>query len=178
MFDDRSSEGMAFNWRGPLLAAGIFAAMFAILLLMSHQNQSNMSVMGCRLRKDPYGTSLLFDSYGRAGYEVHRSQDEDFLSDQNPLRTTAFFIGGNSSGDWEMKKGNVPAVEKFRGRLEDFLARGGRVVLVAPAWKLKSESQGWEVENKWNQTPHESGPTWISPDPGAMPPATRKMFLT
>jgi hypothetical protein len=31
---------MALNWRGPLLAAGIFAAAFAILLLMAHQNQS------------------------------------------------------------------------------------------------------------------------------------------
>ncbi len=34
MFDNRSSEGMVLNWRGPLLAAGIFATVFAILLLM------------------------------------------------------------------------------------------------------------------------------------------------
>jgi hypothetical protein len=60
--------------------------------------------------------------------------------------------------------------------VEDFLARGGRVVLVAPAWKLKSETQGWEVEDKWNQTPHESGPTWISPDPGAMPAGSEKVL--
>ena len=177
MFDNRPREGMVLNWRGPLLAAGIFAAVFAILLLMARQNQSNTSDMGSSLREDPYGTSLLFDSYGRAGYQVKRSQDEDSLSDENALRTTAFFIGGHSSYDSKMERGNLPTAEKFGTRVEDFLARGGRVVLVAPAWKLKSESQGWEVENKWNQTPHESGPTWISPDPGAMPAGSEKMYL-
>jgi hypothetical protein len=174
VFDNRSGEGIVLNWRGPLLAAGIFAAVFAILLLMARQNQSNTSDMGSSLREDPYGTSLLFDSYGRAGYQVKRSQDEDFLSDENALSTTAFFIGGHSF-DW--KRGILPSREKFGRRVEDFLARGGRVVLVAPAWKLKSETQGWEVENKWNQTPHESGPTWVSPDPSAMPAGSEKMFL-
>jgi len=176
MFDNRSGEGMVLNWRGPLLAAGVFAAVFAILLLMARQNQSNTSDMGSSLREDPYGTSLLFDSYGRAGYQVKRSQDEDSLSDENALSTTAFFIGGHAF-DWRMESGNLPSGEKFGRRVEDFLARGGRVVLVAPAWKLKSETQGWEVENKWNQTPHESGPTWISPDLGAMPAGSEKMFL-
>ncbi len=176
MFDNRSGEGIVLNWRGPLLAAGIFAAVFAILLLMARQNQSNTSDMGSSLREDPYGTSLLFDSYGRAGYQVKRSQDEDSLSDENALSTTAFFIGGHAF-DWRMESGNLPSGEKFGRRVEDFLARGGRVVLVAPAWKLKSETQGWEVENKWNQTPHESGPTWISPDLGAMPAGSEKMFL-
>jgi len=176
MFDDKSGEGMVLNWRGPLLAAGIFAAVFAILLLMARQNESKTSDMGSSLREDPYGTSLLFDSYGRAGYQVKRSQDEDTLSDENAFRTTAFFVGGHSF-DWTMERGNLSSGAKFGRRMEDFLARGGRVVLVAPAWKLKSESQGWEVENKWNQTPHESGPTWISPDPGAMPAGSEKMFL-
>ena len=176
MFDNKSGEGIVLNWRGPLLAAGIFAAVFAILLLMARQNQSNTSDMGSSLREDPYGTSLLFDSYGRAEYQVKRGQDEDSLSDENALSTTAFFIGGHSF-DWRMDRGNPPSGEKFGRQVEDFLARGGRVVLVAPAWKLKSETQGWEVENKWNQTPHESGPTWISPDPGAMPAGSEKMFL-
>jgi hypothetical protein len=45
MFDNRSGEGRVLNWRGLLLAAGIFAAVFAILLLMAHQNQSNTSDM-------------------------------------------------------------------------------------------------------------------------------------
>jgi hypothetical protein len=177
MFDNWSGDGVVLNWRGPVLAAGIFAAVFAILLLMAHQNQSNTSDMGSSLREDPYGTSLLFDSYGRAGYEVKRSQDEDSLPDQNALRTTAFFIGGHSSDDWKIAGGKPPTGEKFRGRVEDFLARGGRVVLIAPAWKLKSESQGWEVESEWYQTPHESGPSWISPDPGAMPAGSEKMYL-
>jgi hypothetical protein len=177
MFDNRSGEGIVLNWRGPLLAAGIFAVVFAILLLMARQNQSNTSDMGSSLREDPYGTSLLFDSYRRAGYQVKRSQNEDSLSDENALRATAFFIGGGSVDDWGMERGNLPSGEKFRRRVEDFLARGGRVVLVAPAWKLKSESQGWEVESKWNQTPHESGPTWISPSPGAMPAGSEKMYL-
>jgi len=176
MFDNRSGEGMVLNWRGPLLAAGVFAALFATLLLMARQNQSNTSDMGSSLREDPYGTSLLFDSYGRAGYQVKRSQDEDSLSDENALSTTAFFIGGHSF-EWRVESGNLPSGEKFGRRVEDFLARGGRVVLVAPAWKLKSESQDWEVENTWDQTPHESEPTWISPDPGAMPAGSEKMYL-
>jgi len=176
MFDNRSGEGMVLNWRGPLLTAAIFAATFAILLLMAHQNQSNTSDMGSSLREDPYGTSLLFDSYARAGYQVRRSQDEDSLSDENALSTTAFFIGSHSF-DWTMESGNFASEERFRTRLERFLARGGRVVLVAPAGKLTSESQGWEVENKWNQTPNDSGPTWISADPGAMPADSEKMYL-
>jgi hypothetical protein len=177
VFDNRSSEGMALNWRGPLMAAGFFAAVFAILLLMAHQNQSNTSDMGSSLREDPYGTSLLFDSYARAGYQVKRSQEKDSLSDENASRTTAFFIGGYPSDDWKMEEKKLQIGEKFRGRLEDFLARGGRVVLVAPTWELKSKSQDWEVENQWNKAPHKSEPSWISPDSGAMPTHSEKMYL-
>ncbi len=176
MFDSKSQGGMALNWRGPLLAAGIFAAAFAILLVMAHQNESNTSDMGSSLREDPYGTSLLFDSFARAGYQVNRSQDEDTLTDQNAGKTTAFFIGGDPFGDWE--NGNRdPAVGKLSGRLEKFLSSGGRVVLIQPNGKLKSKSQGWEVENIWNKTPHESGPTWISPDVGEMPAGSEMMYL-
>src|ERR1700691_772514 len=143
MFERRG--GSRINWRGPLLAAGIFGAAFSIALLMAYQNQSNTSDMGSSLREDPYGASLLFDSYGRAGYQVKRSQDEDSLSDQDASRTTAFFIAGYSPNDWTRNNERLNDGEKFRGRLEDFLARGGRVVLVAPRWELKSQSQGWEV---------------------------------
>jgi hypothetical protein len=177
MFDSRSHRSMVLNWRGPLLAAGIFATVFAILLLMAHQNQSNTSDMGSSLREDPYGTSLLFDSYARAGYQMKRSQDEDSLSDQNAGRTTAFFIGGYPYDDWQSENGKLRTGGKLRGRLEDFLARGGRVVLVQHAWELKSQSQGWEVENKWNETPHGSGPTWISPDLHEMPAGSEMMYL-
>ena len=177
MSDNRSGEGMTVNWRGPLLAAGIFAIVFAILLLMAHQNESNTSDMGSSLREDPYGTSLLFDSYGRAGYEVKHSQDEDSLSDENALSATAFFIGGHSSDDWGAERGRLQVGEKLRARVEDFLARGGRVVLIAPTWKLKSESQGWEVEDRWNQTPHESGPAWIPPDSSTMPAGSENMYI-
>src|SRR5438445_3901702 len=128
--DNRPNGGMVLNWRGPLLAGGIFAAVFAILLLMAHQNQSTTSDMGSSLRDDPYGTSLLFDSYARAGYQVKRSQDEDSLSEQDALKATAFFIGGNSFGDVKIENGEVHIGEKFRARLERFLTRGGRVVLV------------------------------------------------
>jgi len=177
MFDNGSREGMILNWRGPLLAAGIFAGVFATLLLMARQNQSNISDMGSSFREDPYGTSLLFDSYRRAGYQVKRSQDEDSLSDENALSTTAFFIGGRSF-DWTtVERGTLPSGKKFGKRAADFLARGGRVVLVAPAWKLKSESQGWEVENKWDETPHESGPTWLSPYVGTTPSGSERMYL-
>ncbi len=177
MSDGRSHGSMVLNWRGPLLAAGIFAAVFATLLLMAHQNQSTTSDMGSSLREDPYGTSLLFDSYGRAGYQVKRSQDEDSLSDQNAGRTTAFFIGGYPYNDWENGKGKLQSAGKFSGRLEDFLARGGRIVLIQPAWKLKSETQGWEVENKWNETPKKSAPNWISPDLREMPAGSEMMYL-
>src|SRR2546429_7663297 len=118
MFDNRSGEGIVLNWRGPLLAAGIFAAVFAILLLMARQNQSNTSDMGSSLREDPYGTSLLFDSYGRAGYKVKRGQDEDSLSDENALSTTAFFIGGHSL-EWRMARGSLPSGGKFGRRGEE-----------------------------------------------------------
>src|SRR5580700_1701596 len=177
MSDGSSHGSMVLNWRGPLLAAGIFATAFAILLLMAHQNQSTTSDMGSSLREDPYGTSLLFDSYARAGYRVKRSQDEDSLSDQNAESTTAFFIGGLPYNDWESEKGKLQNTGKFGGRLEDFLARGGRVVLIQPAWKLKSGSQGWEVENKWKETRQESGPTWISPDLREMPAGSEMMYL-
>src|SRR6516225_9742033 len=107
MFDNGSDKGMVLSWRGPLLAAAIFAAVFALLLLMAHQNQSNTSDMGSSLRRDPYGTSLLFDSYSRAGYQVERTPDEDSLFDQTASRTTAFFIGGYPYGDWEFDDGNI-----------------------------------------------------------------------
>src|SRR6267378_221894 len=177
MSDSRSKGGMVLNWRGPLLAGGIFAAVFAILLLMAHQNQSTTSDMGSSLREDPYGTSLLFDAYARAGYQVKRSQDEDSLSDQNAEKTTAFLIGGYPYNDWEIQKGNLRSAGKFQGLLEEFLARGGRIVLIQPAWKLKSESQGWEVENNWNETAHESGPTWVSPDLREMQAGSEMMYL-
>ena len=177
MFDSQSGEGMVLNWRGPLLAGGIFAVAFATLLLMARQNESNTSDMGSSLREDPYGTSLLFDSYARAGHQVNRSQDEDSLSDQDALSTTVFFIGGQSSDDWKFEKGQFRVGEKFRVRLEQFLARGGRVVLVAPAWKLKSESQGWEVETKWDKTADDSGPAWISPEGNAMPAGSESMYV-
>jgi len=177
MSENRTGKGVALNWRGPLMVAAIFAAVFAILLLMAHQNQSNTSDMGSSLRQDAYGTSLLFDSYQRAGYQVERSQDEDSLSDQNASSTTVFFIGGSPDDGWEMVNGKVQGVGKFRGRIESFLARGGRVVLIAPRASLKSESQGWEVDNQWPQGLRRSGPTWISPDLRAMPPGSEAMYL-
>ena len=177
MSDNRDAKGSVLNWRGPLLAAAIFAAVFAILLLMAHQNQSNASDMGSSLRQDPYGTSLLFDSYQRAGYQVERGQNEDSLSDQNGSFTTAFFIGGSPDDGWQMVNGKLQSTGKFRGRLEDYFARGGRVVLVAPPWEMKSESQGWEIENQWRQAGHQSGPAWISPDLRAMPAGSEAMYL-
>ena len=178
MSDIRPDKSIVLNWRGPLLAAGIFAAVFAILLVMAHQNESKTSEMGSSLRQDPYGASLLFDSYKRAGYQVKRGQDEDSLSDQDASKTTAFFIGGYSPNDWTTKDGKLQTGSKFRGRLEDFLARGGRVVLVAPRAKLKSRSQGWEVGNKWDRTSQEHTPPGVSPDLRAMPSDSEKMYLS
>src|SRR6185437_9854769 len=176
MSDARMRHGAALNWRGPLLAAAIFAAVFAILLMIAHQNESNTSDMGSSLRQDPYGTSLLFDAYARAGYQVERSEDENSLSDRDASQTTAFFVGGYPDGSSESAKDKVSRGGKFRRRLEDFLARGGRVVLVASPLKLKSQSQGWEIENQWPEVLQDSAPTWISPDI-RMPAGSEKMYL-
>ncbi len=177
MFEGAFSKSLALNWRGPLLAAGIFAAVFAILLLMAHQNQSNTSDMGSSLREDPYGTSLLFDSYARAGYQVKRSQDQDSLAYQDPAKTTAFFIGHYGLGFQGIESENARAVDKFRRRLEDFVSRGGRVVLVGHTGNLRSASQDWEVENNWNHSGQRVGPTWISPDSKVMPTGSEMMYL-
>lgn len=177
MSESTAEKSRVVNWQGPLLAAGIFAAVFAMLLLMAHQNQSNTSDLGSSLREDPYGASLLFDSYRRAGYQVKRGQDEDSLSDQDAAKTTAFFIGGNSPYDWTTNGGRLPSGAKFRERLENFLAHGGRAVLLAPPWKLESKSQGWELESQWEQNPHKSEPAWLSPDSSAMPSDIEKMYL-
>jgi hypothetical protein len=177
MSDDTQGKSIVLNWRGPLLAAGIFAAVFAILLVMAHQNESKTTDMGSSLREDPYGASLLFDAYRRAGYDVKRGQEEDSLSDQDASRTVAFFIGGYSPDDWTKKDGRLQAAAKFRGQLENFLARGGRVVLVEPRWELKSQSQGWKVENEWKRTAQEHTPPSVSPDLRAMPVDSEVMYL-
>jgi hypothetical protein len=177
MSDWRPSKSVALNWRGPLLAAGIFAAVFAILLLMAHQNESKTSDMGSSLREDPYGASLLFDSYRRAGYQVKRGQDEDSLSDQDASRTTAFFIGGYLPYDWTTSNEKFQTGAKFRWRLENFLARDGRVVLVEPRLELKSESQGWEVSNKWGRTEQERSSPRALPDLRTMPADSETMYL-
>src|SRR5215831_17465086 len=107
MSENRSQIRFVLNWRGPLLAAAVFASVFGILLLMAHLNQSNTSDAGSSFRQDPYGTSLLFDSYERAGHKVKRSQDEDLLADQDATRTAAFFIGGYDDADFETRDGKI-----------------------------------------------------------------------
>src|SRR5215469_10806531 len=175
MSDAKPGKSIVLNWRGPLLAAAIFAAVFAVLLIMAHQNESNASDTGSSYREGPYGTSLLFDSYGRAGYQVKRGQDEDSLSDQDASKTTAFFIGGYSPYDWTRNSGKLSGV-RFSKRLEDFLARGGRVVLIDP-WELKSQSQGWEVGKQWERSPHKHTTAWVAPNLGAMPADSERMYL-
>ncbi len=178
MSNGEQGKNTVLNWRGPLLAAGIFAVAFAIVLLMAYQNQSNTSDIGSSLREDPYGSSLLFDSLNRAGYQVKRSQDEDSLSDENAPQTTAFLIGGDSSEEWISEDQKLKSETKLRARLEKFLARGGRVVLVGHAWAMKSESQGWEIDCKWEKTSQASGAAWASPNLHAMPAGSEMMYLT
>ena len=148
MFESRSGKSLALNWRGPLLAAGIFAAVFATLLLMAHQNQSNTSDMGSSLREDPYGTKLLFDSYGRTGYQVKRSQDEDSLADQDAAKTTAFFIGDYASDFSRTEDKNTRMVDKFRRTTGRFsfarrarCAGGARRAAAVPVARLGSRDQ-------------------------------------
>jgi len=196
MSDNRSDQRAVLNWRGPLLAAAVFASVFGILLLMAHLNQSKTSDEGSSFRQDPYGTSLLFDSYERAGYKVKRSQDENSLADQDATRTTAFFIGGYDYGDVETRDGKIVRGGKFHGLLEDFLGRGGRAVLlqrepgvsVASISELegnpKSGGLKWQKEKSWGlekgyDSPGkaESGPAWADPRFPAMPAGSELMYL-
>ena len=126
MSESPSSGPSVLNWRGPLLAAGIFAVVFGLLLLMAHLNQSKTSDEASSFRQDPYGTSLLFDALERSGHRVKRSQDENSLKDQDAAATTAVFIGGYDFFDIETGKGEIIRGAKFHDRLEEFLERGGR----------------------------------------------------
>lgn len=198
MSDERPRERAALNWRGPLLAGAIFAAVFAILLLMAHLNQSRTSDEGSSFRQDPYGASLLFDSYERAGYQVNRSQDEKLLADLDSTRITAFFIGGGYDyGDFETRDGKFIRGEKFHALLEDFLGRGGRAVLLqhAPGVRIapipepesKPDPGGlkWQTEKNWgveityeSSGKDESGPAWAGPGFPAMPAGSEVMYLS
>lgn len=177
MSDGGSAERTVLNWRGPLLAAGIFAVAFAALLLMAHRNQSNASDMGSSLREDPYGTSLLFDAYRRAGYQVTRGQDQDALADLNAANTTAFFIGGTGWGEFKFENGRIRTGGKVLARLEGFMARGGRVVLVDPQGKLKSEAQGWEVRNEWESDKQDFRALWLAPSADVLPSGAESIYL-
>ena len=206
MSNERPRGRTGLNWRGPLLACAIFAVVFAMLLLMAHLNQSRTSDEGSSFRQDPYGASLLFDSYERAGYQLKRSQDERLLADQDATRTTAFFIGGYDYADFEPRDGKFVRGEKFHALLEDFLGRGGRVVLLEhppgvsvasipepedkPNSNHKSEGKGnsgrpkWLTEKNWGldiiyKSPgkDESGPAWAGPGSTAMPAESEMMYL-
>jgi hypothetical protein len=195
MSDNRSGERAPLNWRGPLLAATIFAGVFGILLLMAHLNQSETSDEGSSFRQDPYGTSLLFNSFERAGYQVKRAQDENSLADQDATGTTAFFIGGYNYADVEVREGKFVRGGKFHGLLEDFLGRGGRVVLLhhepgvsvasisEPDGKPKSgpkwqKEKSWGVENGYNSAgKHKFGPAWAAPRFPAMLAGSEMIYL-
>ncbi len=196
MSDLRPGKRDALNWRGPLLAATIFAGVFGALLLMAHLNQSNTSDEGSSFRQDPYGTSLLFDSYERAGYKVRRSSDEKSLADQDASRTTAFFVGGYDFADIETRDGRIDRGRKFHVLLEDFLARGGRVVWVVrqedisarsipppdgkslPGAPKAEEEQTWGVEMIYHPPGKDvSGPFWAAPQPSAMPAGSEAIYL-
>lgn len=195
MSDIRSGETAVLNWRGPLLATAIFASVFGILLLMAHLNRSKTSDAGSSFRQDPYGTSLLFDAYQRAGYQLKRSQDQKSLADEDATRTTAFFVGGYEY-DVQRRDGKIVQGEKFHGRLEDFLARGGRVVLLGhepgvtvasftdPEDKPKRGAAPWRKEKTWgieyeyhSKINHEFSPAWAAPSFPAMSAGSENMYL-
>jgi hypothetical protein len=177
MSEHSAIRAARLNLRGPLLAAAIFATVFAVVLLIAHQNESDTSDMGSSLRQDPYGTSLVFDSYERAGYRVERSEDEDGLLDQDASRTTAFFVGGYPQDDFEITNGRLHDKGSFLKRVEDFLSRGGRVVLITSDWSGKSKSQGWEVATDWHQAPHGAKPDWIPPNPDALAAGSEMIYI-
>lgn len=178
MSDSASGGGAVLNWRGPVLAAAIFGGVFAALLLMAHQNRSNTSDEGSSFRQDPYGTSLLFDSYQRAGYEVERSEDKTSLSDQDPSRTTAFFIGGEFGNASPSDTANEDA-RRRSDYVRNFLERGGRVVLVqmVSSSPSKSGTEQWmgDANLQWSKNP--SGPGWAAPNHRAMPGGSEMIYL-
>jgi hypothetical protein len=194
MSESRSRE-RSVNWRGPLLAAAIFAGVFSILLLMARLNQSKTSDEGSSFRQDPYGASLLFDSYERAGYQVRRSQDQKSLAEQDASRTTAFFIGGYDYVDRETRDGRVTLGRKFHDMLEEFLGRGGRVILLQhdsvvrfakvpesddkpTAHPLKWENEKtWGVENENDWSGKHEWPAWARPNFPGMPQGSEMMYL-
>jgi hypothetical protein len=61
--------------------------------------------------------------------------------------------------------------------LEDFLSRGGRVVLVDPNFDLKSDTQGWEVRNNWGLSKHGSRSSWLQPSVDALPTGAEPIYL-
>lgn len=197
MSESRAGKRAALNWRGPLLAAAIFASVFGTLLLMAHLNQSNTSDEGSSFRQDPYGTSLLFDSYERAGYKVKRSSDEKSLADQDAARTTAFFIGGYDYADIETRDEKIIRGGKFHALLEDFLQRGGRVVLLnhdpnvnvisilkpdrksSPGAPKVDKEKAWGAEMTSDALAKgESGPFWVAPQLSAMPAGSESIYLS
>jgi len=202
MSEKRSGDRAFLNWRGALLTGAVFAGVFGILLLMAHLNQSRTSDEGSSFRQDPYGVSLLFNSYERAGYQVNRSQDQKLLTDQDATRTTAFFIGGDNYEDFETRDGKMVRGEKFHALLEDFLGRGGRIVLLqhspgvsvasipepgdkpGPWAKPNSAPIKWQVEKNWGienvfHSPDKGafGPAVAEPSSAAMPAGSEKMYL-
>ena len=195
MSDSRAGEKTAVNWRGPLLAAAVFACVFGVLLLMARLDQSKTSDEGSSFRQDPYGSSLLFDAYEHAGYRLERSRDEDSIADQDGPRTVAFFIGGFDRGDMETRDGKVMQGGKFHGLLEKFLAHGGRVVLLqheaginvmsmpgleqaAKGGKTWQKKENWGVERGYDSSGrHQLAPAWAAPKFPAMPAGSEMMYL-
>lgn len=197
MSDVRAARRAALNWRGPLLAAAIFAGVFGALLLMAHLNQSNTSDEGSSFRQDPYGTSLLFDSYERSGYKVRRSSDQKSLADQDASRTTAFFIGGYDYADVETRDGKFVRGRRFHALLQEFLDRGGRVVLLdhdpnvyvtaipAPDGKSSPGTPAAQKEKTWGVdisyeplAKGEPAPVWGAPQSSATPAGSEPIYLS
>ena len=65
---------------------------FAILLVMAHQNESNTSDMGSSFREDPYGTSLLFDSFAACRLSSGPQPGRGLSCGSERSKTTAFFM--------------------------------------------------------------------------------------
>lgn len=196
MSDTRPANRAALDWRGPLLAAVIFAGVFGALLLMAHLNQSNTSDEGSSFRQDPYGTSLLFDSYERTGYKVRRSSDQKSLADQDATRTTAFFVGGYEYPDIETRDGKIVRGRRFHALLQEFLDRGGRVILLdhdpnasvtaiptpdgksLPGAPKAEKEKTWGVDISYEPLgKDESAPLWAAPQPSAMPAESEAIYL-
>lgn len=107
--------GRSLLWILVVLALGVGAYRLLTAAALSGGTPAFSS-----LRTDPFGSSVLFGAYRRAGLSVLRGYDAQSVASLQPNRTVAFVI---SPGAW---------ANDLAAQLYTFAQRGGFVVLAGP----------------------------------------------